>query len=448
MIPFLSSLSPSLRRLPNMGAAPTAPMQPAAPPIRAQAPQIPPQQPSPTMPEPVAPLPRMASAPANMPRAGMGPMSNAPVPTNDGMIDGQLRARAPLPMPDIPQLPGHYGDPIRDNPRDRARRDHVMAIAERNPDGTLAGDKIKFKRNWKDIGLNALMGFVQGAQSNPRDPLMAGLGGAATAGIVTGVSPQAGREYQFDTAYAPEFEQRQAEEQKQAETGRKARMSDLQIAELESQVRTNAARELLYQRQAKAPTEVSRGASIYDEKNQYIGTAPWTAGQSPEARPRRYTINGKLVDDDGNVLFDAGTKEPPLTELTRRAEADLDAEEGTASDIALSSTEARRPEVIAQAPEPLRSLLTTGKMPDGSDAYTEDITRAQAWLDGQMRTIAQQNEIYTKGVRRRAVADRARGGSGAAKPAPKVTSSRGGGGNRPSTAPRNVNDLLPLLNQK
>lgn len=102
----------------------------------------------------------------------------------------------------IPQLPGRRGEPIPFNEVDYGEYRHVMDKMGYDPEGRETG----VKRSWKDMAINALLGANQGFQAT--GDLGGALGGALAGGAGTAITPQGGREFQFQEAIRPRIEDR------------------------------------------------------------------------------------------------------------------------------------------------------------------------------------------------------------------------------------------------
>ena len=57
---------------------------------------------------------------------------------------------------------------------------------------------------------NAGLGFLQGAARDPNNPIAAGIGGAATGGAISAISPKTGRSMLFETIQRPRIEDQTA----------------------------------------------------------------------------------------------------------------------------------------------------------------------------------------------------------------------------------------------
>ncbi len=170
----------------------------------------------------------------------------------------------------LPTFPGEIGGPREWSPMEQQRYDDTSGFVNKLP-GAGATDRLgkaKFdammegvKRDnmnrivpgemeglgWKGILGNALRGFAQAASANPENALGAGLGGAATAGIISGISPTEGREYAFDQGEGRKIEREMQRERQLGKEAYEATLRELGIqgaqADLDSsRARTDATR--------------------------------------------------------------------------------------------------------------------------------------------------------------------------------------------------------------
>jgi hypothetical protein len=163
---------------------------------------IPAPTPAPSLAELRSPLPSLRPTPRVTPAAAPA-APRGPVPD---LVPEMDMDRRNLP---IPRLPGHAGGPISYNSTDAAEYDYVMKHAKRD----AAGNPTRgFNRDWKTIVQNVLLG-ASGAMAGAKpgeDPLGRVLGGAIAAGAGSAINPQAGYEFNFNTAQRPKMEAEQA----------------------------------------------------------------------------------------------------------------------------------------------------------------------------------------------------------------------------------------------
>jgi hypothetical protein len=149
------------------------------------------------------------------------------------------------------------------------------------------------------------------------------------------------------------------------------------------------------------------------DAGRYVGEAPWGTyntqtgqpiwqrpqGQTSSAAPRRYNINGALVDETGRVLYQSPQKEKPIT--MAEAEAQRAAEEGSVEQIAQDSLQGRLDSLMQRLPREYQQAL------NDPNADPELQTKAaQAWerLQQQelqnIRRYTQQEAQKKTGTRR------------------------------------------------
>jgi len=235
---------------------------------------------------------------------------------------------------------------------------------------------------------------------NPR----AGLGGLVAGAGFGAYDPRVGARGRYSMTEEPQLMARKQREQQEAEARAALENRQLdnqyrqaQIGRIDLQNQMDKAEEARRALEVEARTkrggfiETSPGATIYDVNT---GKSVFTAPGRPQAERSLST-----------------------SENLRRINAEEVAREGTPESIAQSSTEARRGETIASAPELFRSILQTGKKPDGEPATAQEVARAQSWLDKRMNQLYQQNLRHTRGVRERNKAKRVTGQTPAASQA-------------------------------
>lgn len=319
----------------------------------------------------------------------------------------------------VPQLPGRPGGPRPYDPVTKAGYDYVMQGAKRDADGNLAGG---FKRDWKTSLQAALVGAGQGAQASPSNPLAGMLGGALGAGLGATIKPMEGREMVFDATIAPGMMAEQRRQQQEAQL-----RAALEKEQLDSQYKQAQIGRIDVQNQIDRAEATRRAleADARSKREGFLNVAPGATLYNTVTGQAVYTAQGR-------------ERQPSLAD----AEAERAAEEGSVEEIAASSTDARRDEIIAGLPPKYRDILTKGAYETDVPAMDaegnptgqmtrqqvtpsdEEMMQAQRAFDQAYDRIYRQNLNYTKGVARRKASER-RGG---AKPL--------GGGQS-----RNVNEL-------
>lgn len=239
----------------------------------------------------------------------------------------------------IPALPGRTGGPRPFDANTKAEFDYVMSKIPRDAAGNER--KPTFGERFKSSLLPALLGTVQGVNSpaGQRNPLAGAIGGAA-AGFGGGmIDPISARQYEWNQMYKPEMDTQEQRQEEKASRERKA--AEEKRRDNESLVNMEARRLEIETQKAKRegldrPQEASWGT--YDPiTGQPVYVRPQSSPAAPA--PRRYNVNGTLVDETGKVVFkgDPKVKEMSLGE----AEAAEAATEGTIEQIAQDSLQGR-----------------------------------------------------------------------------------------------------------
>lgn len=215
-----------------------------------------------------APQSQIRSTPASLPSAetDQRPVASRQGPPSIALPD---RLSNPTPMDmsrkgvPLPSLPGETGGPHDWSDVEQDRYDKMQGFLRKQP-GAGATDQVgraefehmvgglkrdkngriqpEYKRDWKTLGLNLLKGFLQGAAGNAQHPLAAGLGGLATAGITSAISPKAAREYDFETGKRPELEHEIQRQRQLQQTGYEDKKRDLDLRGEEANIEGTQAR--------------------------------------------------------------------------------------------------------------------------------------------------------------------------------------------------------------
>lgn len=322
------------------------------------------------------------SRPINLPRPAM-----TPIPMSDAMPSRALSRPIMQGLPDIPQLPGRPGPAVPDNPIDRARYDYVMQGAKRNPDGTLAGDKVQFGRSGKQIALGALTGLQRG-----------GILGALTGGLTNVISPMTGREQNFEALYRPGLEQQAARQQAADDRQRQLALQDLNMRRGQVALDQETAQTELY----KAQAQKALNPAIRPED------------------PRRNVFNtprGTLDLSTGQIIqgTEPLSRERNLSPTQQLAEGEIEREasEGTPEQIADDSYQGRGGDayVISKLPADVQEILTKGTV-RGERAYPDEIDRAQRMFERAAEQEKKSILSYTKGEARKKASRRVVGKKG------------------------------------
>lgn len=212
--------------------------------------QVPPR-PLPDTPRlPIAPRIAMPGANQNAERAlnmmeanaisadGVAPVAPSFDPSTigaDSLRIPEMRTDSVRDVP-VPQLPGHKGEPVPYNPVDYAKYRYVMDKMGRDEQGNETG----IKRDWKDMLKTGLLGAAQGIQQAGGNPWGA-LGGFGAGFAGAAISPQAGREFIFDTAIKPGVMEQEQRGIQQQDRQRQTRMDDLRRRQIEAGIQRTEA---------------------------------------------------------------------------------------------------------------------------------------------------------------------------------------------------------------
>lgn len=343
----------------------------ARPPIGGSPVVSPPPAPSPQGSRPVSYFPN-TDRPTTLPSSAM-PTRNMPPMTSEipGSAPPQMPGPQPGPMDNprnipVPRLPGQKGDPRMLDDYGRARYEAQMA-GRKGADGSIstrdaAGDFHTNKPKgigWKGGLQNAFIGMQQAKAANPNATLFEMAGGALGGGTRGKVDPDEGRGRIFDNGQGRQMrqDQQRMEVQQRAELDQeKMRLNNEHLQAQTEAIKTGKARDKFI------PVA---GGGLYDAENGYFVRDPNAPGQTSTARPRRYNINGNLVDDEGKVIYEGTQKEKPRT--LQEAEADRADEEGSVDQIAQDSFDdpGRQRAIMDKLPKSERALLE-GAQPDFS----------------------------------------------------------------------------------
>jgi len=201
------------------------------------------------------------------------PITPAPDALSGRVANGEQRQVATGQRP-------RFSDPVN------AARDQYRATSPQSTGGKIL-DALK----------TAGLGFLQGAASNPNDPIASGIGGAATGGLISAVSPNTGRDLQFEMVKRPEIEAEQRRKREQEKADRDKTEAALEMERIIAQTdKTRAETEALRTPKPitpRAPVRSDRG--LYDPEAKAIipGTEPL-----PKDKPQalRQAFNGQYYD--------------------------------------------------------------------------------------------------------------------------------------------------------
>ena len=410
--------------------------------------QVPPR-PLPDTPRlPIAPRIAMPGANQNAERAlnmmeanaisadGIAPVAPSFNPSTigaDSLRIPEMRTDSVRDVP-VPQLPGHKGEPVPYNPVDYAKYRYVMDKMGRDEQGNETG----IKRDWKDMLKTGLLGAAQGIQQAGGNPWGA-LGGFGAGFAGAAVSPQAGREFIFDTAIKPGVMEQEQRGIQQQDRQRQTRMDDLRRRQIEAGVKRD---EAIANRPLPKVGEASWGT--YDiESGKPIYERPQV--QPTEARMRTYTDDQGFVREVGSnkVQLDPQSGQPikayqratttpkdkPMT-ISEALAAEA-ADEGDIEQITEDSLQGRLETLKGKLSPRDKAIIEGQQLPDA----TEDETRKALQRWEQVQQVERSN-IRRKVTETRKMKAQQRIGKGGQR------SSGGGMGN---TAPRTLDDVMKYL---
>ena len=313
---------------------------------------------------------------------------------------GSIIPERNVPRPMIPRLPGQKGPQIEYDPR------NPVAVRE---DARYDFVTDRPGRNWKTSLQNAILGGARAYQANPNAGWGNIAGGALGGGLGATFNPTEGRNQIFEATQLPRIN----ENIKGQES-----FEDRQLK----------------QRGIEADTRRAEA-----DAGRYVGEAPWGTydtrtgqpiwqrpqGQTSSAAPRRYNVNGALVDETGRVLYQSPEKEKPMT--MAEAEAQRAAEEGSVEQIAQDSLQGRLDSLMQRLPREYQQAL------NDPNADPELQTKAaQAWERLQQQEL-QNIRRYTQQEAQKKTGTRRSG-----KPAPM-------GSKGPTGPTAKLSDLKKLL---
>jgi hypothetical protein len=144
---------------------------------------------------------------------------------------------------------------------------------------------------------NAGLGFLRGAANNPDDPIAAGIGGAATGGVISAVNPRAGRMMQFEQIQRPGIEDRLRREEAQRQRQRQIEADELKrqetLADIDLKRSTAQKNRTPAPLRARAPMSVAPGSTLVDTET---GRPIYQAPPREKTPTYRETYTGKLFD--------------------------------------------------------------------------------------------------------------------------------------------------------
>ncbi|OQA28863.1 MAG: hypothetical protein BWY57_03435 [Betaproteobacteria bacterium ADurb.Bin341] len=304
---------------------------------------------------------------------------------------GSIIPERNVPRPMIPRLPGQKGPQIEYDPR------NPVAVRE---DARYDFVTDRPGRNWKTSLQNAILGGARAYQANPNAGWGNIAGGALGGGLGATFNPTEGRNQIFEATQLPRIN----ENIKGQES-----FEDRQLKQRGIEADTRRAEAMARRADADAGRYVGEAAwGTYDTRT---GQPIWQRpqGQTSGAAPRRYNVNGALVDETGRVLYQSPEKEKPIS--VAEAEAQRAAEEGSVEEIAASSYEGRGGDdyVKSKLPPMIQSILNTGMVKEGGverEATPQEVMAAQRQFEQAIRQQRQADERYTRGEAKKNAATR------------------------------------------
>ena len=286
-----------------------------------------------------------------------------------------------VPRPMIPRLPGQKGPQIEYDPR------NPVAVREDARYGFVTD---RPGRNWKTSIQNAILGGARAYQANPNAGWGNIAGGALGGGLGATFNPTEGRNQIFEATQLPRINENLKGQQE---------FEDRQLKQRGIEADTRRAEAMARRADADAGRYV--GEAPWGTYNTQTGQPIWQRpqGQTSSAAPRRYNVNGALVDETGRVLYQSPQKEKPIS--MAEAEAQRAAEEGSVEQIAQDSLQGRLDSLMQRLPREYQQAL------NDPNADPELQTKAaQAWdrLQQQelqnIRRYTQQEAQKKTGTRR------------------------------------------------
>lgn len=330
----------------------------------------------------LTPIPRTPPAMA-APTQGIVPTA----PQMPGQMPNAREVAPPMDMDRrnvmLPALPGESGP--KDYSRTEAARYDYHRKRMKQPGDKGYDGTGQYKRSGGDIFRNALMGFFQGAASDPRNPLAGGLGGALVGGVGSTVSPQGSAEYGFNTVERPRLDQQMADEDAE-----RKRQNAMQNAELQQMLNAQKSRQLdadveLKKAQAEKARRmempkpqfhnVAPGAHVLNNEGKMIYQAPANPGTAAKAQGLINTREG---------LFDPVSRQwvEKFDKPINRTEAldEVYAEDGPLDQIVEDSLAGRQAALMERLTPQERTYI--GKPPTDQDLGARLSPKQQAILSG------------------------------------------------------------------
>ena len=244
--------------------------------------------------------------------------------------------------------------------------------------GMIRKNDFSWKDRLKESGINALAGGMQGLAATGRGE--GGLAGAATGGAVGAYDPRLGARMQYEMA-KPAMREQSEFDARQEDRGFRRSQAEAALRNMEADNQRSDRHLGLAEGQDRRETE--RHSAAMRSLNY----------KDPD--PKRYVIDGALVDPAGKVLYQGqGRSQSPLS--MDEAESIRSALEGSTSKIAADSMKGREAALRQKLPKVYQDALSN---PNSVDTETYDKARKawdQLYSDEQKRV-----ESYTENEAKR-----------------------------------------------
>jgi hypothetical protein len=335
-------------------------------------------------PELTGPAPYLPNVPMASPDLASGSAAPPLAPASAMAPRNLERSEVP-----IPALPGQAGGPLAYDPVKAAKFDYVMQGAQRDEDrNILSKDQGGgFKRNWKDVAKNALIGAGRQIAANPRDPIGAAIGGALVGGAGTAINPEKGREFTFDQVEGPRMERDIEKQRRERQQAAEETFKEAQRKQIEAQ--TNKTNHDVDSDKARDRYIPLAGGALYDTKDQTLVVQP--AEKTTKPTFHNVPAGTTVLGSDGKTVYTSPAKpEKPMS--LGDAETERAADEGSVDQITNDSMEGRRSALFSKLPPDYQKALN-----DPEKADTDTLAKAQRAFDQMWKDEYGRVRRYTEG---------------------------------------------------
>jgi len=350
---------------------------------------------------PEAPAPSLPSMPVQ--RAQLPPMGGP----------GRI---SPFNPPDIRDYRGNQVQDTGDFQRDQSIRGAF----------TDEAGNFKPKRDKWDILKNVALGFMQGAQANPQNTLMGGIGGAATGGIISAVNPLVGKEYQFAMTQQPGIDAEEEKRRRNADRARNERMDAAKLRGLEADAEMTEVRAKNFPEQVAAERDLRA-------KQLETAEAARLKALAPAKVPQNMRLGTNLESGERDY-YDVNNPEEraryrPYISADEKLDLDIDPDSQLSSaEMADASFEKRGGVgyVLAQQAPDIRQILQEGTVTENGetrDARPNEVMRAQQILEAAVAKQKAYDLRYTKDFISSKVRGAQKGGASTPKSSPASSAS-------------------------